>query len=302
MICIDNSNAASVAKSLGKACRDGRSGWRCLCPIHGGRSLVLSDGDQALLVKCWSGCSTNDVLAELRNLGLVEARARGSRPRLPPPTPKADNEAAQRSLARHLFARGQPIEQSEAASRYIREARAYCGPIPPTIRYLPAYRGHKHAIVCAYGIPVEVEPGVLRLRDDTIRGVHLIKLNADGSDRHRPTEADPESAKVTIGRCPGLPIVCAPFAECSNALVVSEGVEDALTQCAAMGIGAWAAGGASRMPSLAETVPDYVECVSICVDDNEAGRVYSAKLAQSLHARRIEVRLVPPFEIGSDAR
>jgi hypothetical protein len=294
--------AHDIAVALGKAHREGRGGWRCLCPLHGGCSLVLRDGDEALLVKCWGGCATGDVLAELRGLGLIETRGQVSRPRPPPPSRPADADAAQLKLARYLFALGRPVEQSAAAIRYIREARAYSGPIPPTIRYLPARGGHKHAIVCAYGIPDEVEPGVLFVAEDIVRGVHLIKLNADGSDRHRPDGDDGDPAKITIGRCMGSPIVCAPFAECNNALVIAEGVEDALTQNAAMGIAAWAAGGASRIPALAASIPDYVDCVSVCVDDNEAGRTNSAELARLLQERGIEVRLIPPFEVGSDAR
>jgi hypothetical protein len=224
------------------------------------------------------------------------------------PTPRrkalrpSNDEAAQHDLARYLFTLGQPVERSAAAIRYLREARAYKGPIPSTIRYLPARGKHRHALVCAYGIPDEVEPGVLRLAEGAVRGVHLIKFNADGSDRHRPTEADPESAKITIGRCLGSPIVCAPFAECNNALVIAEGVEDALTAHEAMGISAWAAGGAARMPALADRLPDYVDCVSVLVDDNAAGCANSDALARLLCARDIEVRLVPPFEIGSAAR
>lgn len=294
--------AHDIAVALGKAQREGRGGWRCLCPLHGGCSLVLRDGDEALLVKCWGGCATEDVLAELRGLGLIETRGQVSRPRPPAPSRPADDDAAQLKLARYLLALGQPVEQSTAAIRYIREARAYSGSIPPTIRYLPACSDYKHAIVCAYGIPAEIEPGVLRLADEAVAGVHLIKLNADGGDRHRPGADDGDPAKITIGRCLGTPMICAPFAECSNALAICEGVEDALSVHAAMGIGAWAAGGATRMPALAESVPAHVDCVSICVDDNKAGRENSARLAELLQGRDIEVRLIPPFEIGSGAR
>jgi hypothetical protein len=37
-------SAAAIAAALGDARRDGRA-WRCRCPLHGGRSLVLRDGD-----------------------------------------------------------------------------------------------------------------------------------------------------------------------------------------------------------------------------------------------------------------
>src|SRR5215471_17847311 len=62
--------AAEIAAALGRARREGR-GWRCKCPLHGGCSLALRDGGRALLVKCWAGCETGDVLAELRRTGLI---------------------------------------------------------------------------------------------------------------------------------------------------------------------------------------------------------------------------------------
>jgi hypothetical protein len=56
---------------------------------------------------------------------------------------------------------------------------------------------------------------------------------------------------------------------------------------------AWAAGGANRMPALASAVPDYIESVTILVDNNDAGRHGSHELARRLHARGVEVLLLP---------
>jgi hypothetical protein len=38
-------SAAVIAAALGDARREGGA-WRCRCPLHGGRSLVIRDGDQ----------------------------------------------------------------------------------------------------------------------------------------------------------------------------------------------------------------------------------------------------------------
>ena len=59
-------SAADIAHTLGEARREG-SGWRCRCPLHGGRSLVVRDGERGrILVTCWGGCDRRDVLGELR--------------------------------------------------------------------------------------------------------------------------------------------------------------------------------------------------------------------------------------------
>ena len=65
--------ARDVAAVLGATRREGR-GWRCRCPIHGGRSLVVTDGrDAPLLVRCWGGgCDPRAILAELRRLRLLD--------------------------------------------------------------------------------------------------------------------------------------------------------------------------------------------------------------------------------------
>jgi hypothetical protein len=130
----------------------------------------------------------------------------------------------------------------------------------------------------------EVEPGVIAIADNVIRGVHVTRLLSDGSDRERG-----EGAKITIGTGFIAPIVLAP----PNDLMghsIAEGIEKALAVHAATGLGAWASGGASRLPSLADLVPtSCVECVTIIVDDNDVGRQRSAELARRLTTLGFEV-------------
>jgi hypothetical protein len=62
--------AAEIATAL-EGWREGRQ-WRCRCPIHGGRSLLVRDGDTGgTLVFCHGGCEARDLLAELRRSGLL---------------------------------------------------------------------------------------------------------------------------------------------------------------------------------------------------------------------------------------
>jgi hypothetical protein len=46
--------APEIAAALGHASREGRD-WRCRCPVHGGHSLTVSDGRNALLVRAGQG-------------------------------------------------------------------------------------------------------------------------------------------------------------------------------------------------------------------------------------------------------
>lgn len=59
--------AAAVAARCDRA-RRGGDGWLARCPAHEDRtpSLAVSDGrDGRVLIRCWAGCATRDVLAAL---------------------------------------------------------------------------------------------------------------------------------------------------------------------------------------------------------------------------------------------
>jgi hypothetical protein len=81
-------------------------------------------------------------------------------------------------------------------------------------------------------------------------------------------------------------------------LVIAEGIEDGLSAYQATGLGAWAAGTASRMPALADVVPDYIESVTILIDDDATGEKNSTELAQRLVARGIEVLMARPGDFA----
>jgi hypothetical protein len=218
------------------------------------------------------------------------ARHSAPRPRSQPiktePTP--DKSAT----ARFLWTQRKPIAGS-IAERYLREPRGYRGPLPATLGFLPARGEHAPAMIAAFGIPTEPEPGHLVVSDDAVTGVHLTKLRPDGSGK-----ADAEKAKIMIGPSMGEPIVLAPCNDLLG-LAVTEGIEDALTVHELTGLGAWAAGSAGRMPALADAVPDYVEAVTIMVDANDAGINNSAKLAVLLEQRGISADL--PILLAQEA-
>jgi hypothetical protein len=47
------------------ATREGQSSWRCRCPVHGGRSLRVSEGRKVPIVfKCFGGCGQDDLVNE----------------------------------------------------------------------------------------------------------------------------------------------------------------------------------------------------------------------------------------------
>jgi hypothetical protein len=189
--------------------------------------------------------------------------------------------------ARRLWSRRRPLERSPA-ERYLREARGYRGPLPATLAFLPARGDHGPAMIAAIGLPHEPEPGVMRIEIDAVAGVHLTRLAPDGRGK-----AGTAHDKIMIGSSVGAPIVLAPVND-GLGLAISEGIEDALSAHESTGLGAWAAGSASRLPALAAAVPGWVEAVSILVDDDEAGWRHGEELGRRLDARGMEISLVLP--------
>jgi hypothetical protein len=187
--------------------------------------------------------------------------------------------------ARWLWSQRKPIAGTIAGT-YLREARGCYGPIPSTLAFLPPRGDHGPAMITAFGLADEPEPGRLVVADDAVRGVHLTRLLPDGSDRERG-----DGAKIMIGRSAGWPIVVAPPNDFLG-LAVTEGVEDALSVHESTGLGAWAAGCAARLPALAGAMPAYMEAITIMVDDDPEGRRHAGKLAELLGARGVEVRRI----------
>jgi hypothetical protein len=190
-------------------------------------------------------------------------------------------ERLRKALA--LWRSHQPL-RGTIAETYLREARAYGGPLPPTLGFLPARQGYPPAMIAAFGIPDEPEPGAMILPDSSVRGVHLTRLLPDGSDRDRG-----EKAKIMIGHSKGWPVVLSPPTD-GLALIIAEGVESSLSGFDATGLSAWAAGSASRLPALVHAIPNWVECATILADDDVDGRRHAASLAQAAKERGLEVR------------
>jgi hypothetical protein len=195
--------------------------------------------------------------------------------------------AAQRlRLAGHLWRMARPATGT-VVETYLRSRGISISP-PATVRFLPPRGEHPPTMIVAFGIASEPEPGVVAIADDQVRGVHLTHLLPDGSDRERG-----EGVKIMIGRSGGYPIVLAPPSNLLG-LAVTEGIEDALSAHEATGLGAWAAGSASRLPTLAAVIPDYIECVTIYAHADDNGQRGAHKLARALNARGTETIIEEP--------
>jgi Toprim domain len=286
----DEPTAHELARGL-NAKQVGPNRWEARCPRHRGRSLSISvSRDGRTLVHCFGGCTQDEVFGALRDQDLWPRR--GERPprqkRLLRPTPNRqqqdaadrDHQARQLLKARRLWQRsvvatGTPVET------YLR-SRGIPGPVPSSLRFLPAFQDRPPAMIAAFGLAHEYRPGELMMPPERIKGVHLTLLRPHGSGK-----ADCNPNKLMIGSSGGWPIVIAPVNDVGG-LAIAEGIEDAQSLHLATGLGAWAAGSANRLPMLADKVPTYVEAVTLAVDGDVAGRRNAFELAQQVEARGTE--------------
>jgi len=198
-----------------------------------------------------------------------------------------DREEAAKKLAtaQWLWSNSRPIVGTPA-ERYLRGARGITGALPGTLRFLPARNGYPPALIGAFGIPAEPEPGTLAIAPAAVVGVHLTRLKFDGSGKH---EREDEPAKIMLARSRGWPLVLAPIND-GGGLGIVEGIEEGLSVLVT-GLGVWVAGSASRLPALAERVPDSVN-VTIFADPDPDGMRHAAELRRRLSARGLFAAIV----------
>jgi Toprim domain len=287
-------DAAEIAAMLGgkRVQRLAGGGYLIPCPVasHGKRrgdrnpSLSISDGEARLLVHCFAGCAPTDVLDALRQRGLVDSRTprgNGARPPVAPKPERSDHERNQARKAGWLWAKRRPITATPA-ELYLRKARGITCALLPTLGFLPSYEEHAPALIAAFAIPTEPQPGILAVPSN-IDSVHLIALKPDCTGK-----AENGKPKITIGSPGNMPIVLAPSNDLL-ALAVTEGIEDGLSVFESTGLGVWAAGTGGRMPALANVVPEYIEAVTIYAHADKTGRDGAHGLAEALIRRGIEV-------------
>ena len=201
-----------------------------------------------------------------------------------------DNAHAERRLAKAkaLWSHGKPAVDS-LAETYLREARRYLGPLPPTIRFLEPFKPEHHpAMIAAFGLFNEAESSLLSVGDEELRGVHLTLLASTGSGK-----AGTDRDKIMVGPSNGWPIVLAAMNDLLG-LIVCEGIESGLSLHEATGCGVWVAGSSSRLGALADAIPDHADCVTVAADEDEAGKAGAVKLAQRLGSRGIHVEVSLP--------
>jgi putative DNA primase/helicase len=275
-------------------------GWKCHCPVAGhgkgegdrDRSLFVRDGDTPgrVLVTCYASCSREDIIEELRRQGLwpdAERRiSRGAhRKRIERPPHVIVNNSANTAFALKIWDNSNSAEDSFVA-KYLKSRAITLRPLPLTLRYR---RRLKHNPSNSFW-PAMV--ALVMNRDREMVAIHRTYLARDGS-----CKAPIDPAKMTLGPVHGGAVRLGPQSE---SLLVTEGIETALSVMQATGQVAWAALSATGIALL--ELPDYVRDVTICVDGDQTSEDAAAKATRRwlLQGRQVRVARPPPNQDFND--
>ena len=285
--------AAEIAAALnGK--REGHN-WRCRCPLHGGRSLLVRDGDGGrTLVKCWAGCAGADVIAELRRMGLVESYSaeRGPISASNIIEGRRDSENRRRDYALRIWRDTWRGEGSPAAT-YLASRRIVLNPWPPSLRFHP----HCPQPRDENGNTVAPLPAMVALVEGVGRGpigIHCTYLKDDGTGK-----AEVERAKAMFGPVGG-GAVRFGLPQPGQWFAAAEGIETALSVHLACSMPACAALCANGLENL--ILPPEATHVVITGDNdaNGVGQDAAHRAAKRFLSEGRSVKIALPPVSDSD--
>ena len=283
--------AEQIAKALGG--HRSNDGWLCRCPLatHGKRngdrrpSLFIKDGTTALLVKCFAGCDSRDVLDDLRLDGFMDDTC-GDRGRSEPFRDTSSRfasrspESAPNPKALRLWMSSISITGT-LGEIYLRRNRGLIGPYPPSIRF-------KHVMNDRLDAESPAILAAVARADRKIIAVQVTFLTDDAQKAPGPVP------RRTIGK---LGEGAVRLGSHTNVLGLAEGVETALSAMEIFGVPCWATLGAARLPGV--KVPAGVKTIHIFGDNDDPGREAAERAAERYthEGRRVILRF-PPERYG----
>jgi putative DNA primase/helicase len=285
--------ASKIAHSLGDASREGRA-WRCRCPLHGGRSLTLRDGDGGrILVTCWGGCNRHDVLTELRRLRLLYGGVSEHRPitRRREQNSSRDEERTTRALA--IWREARPVQNS-IVELYQLSRRIAFEVSPEALRFHPSCSRPRNSVG-----RVSPLPALVALVEHVERGpvaIHATYLRPDGSAK---ADIPKREQKACFGPIRG-GAVRLGAAQPDQWLVIGEGIETTLSVMQACALPGWAALSANGIKNL--ILPLEASMVLICADNDAIGTGQRAArdAADRFLREGRRVRIAMPPMVGDD--
>jgi putative DNA primase/helicase len=260
--------------------------WRCRCPVHGSRqaTLALRDGDLTLVVYCHAGCPRADIIGQLKRMGLFDGTYKPETSRAAPPSDRDSERNRDRALK--IWNEAKLAERSPLLRRYL-QSRGITIAVPRTLRWARSIKHPTGGLHSAMIARVDDAAG------DMI-AVQRTYLLPDGSGK-----APVEPERLSLGPVKGGAVRLAAGAS-APLLMISEGVETALSAMQACELPAWAALSTSGLKNL--ILPAEIREIIILADNdlNGAGQHAARIAAQRWRSECRKVRIALPPNPGTD--
>jgi hypothetical protein len=277
--------AAGIARNLG-AKRQG-NGWRHPCLLCGYPMSLRDCEGGRLLINCFvGGCDFSDIMADLRERDLLDDDDADDDPTPCENVQPVRDDAQRIKCARPIYAQA---GHGPLVARYLGEGRLITLPPPAILREHPCCP-HRLRI----RLPAMVAPVVDRA--GAIVGVHMTYLTPDG--RAKAGFKNPENQRETRGLIRGGVIRLHPH-DPDRELLISEGIETALSAAQIFKLPAWAAIYAKNLRNTLE-LPEAVRAIVVACDNDLAGVQAARGARDRWTAQGRSVRVVMPSEPGLD--
>jgi len=279
-----------IARALGGK-RSGR-GWIVPCITHDDRrpSLSLADGDDGrLLVHCFAGCDTRDILVALHARGLFVDNKDGEQTRefirqCKAPDPAASYIPLEWSDRAECIWRTTISIIETPAETYLRSRGCFI-PSCADIRFLPARQLMYPAMVARITDVITGKP----------LSLHFTFLLPDGSGK-----APVERQKILLKghRKAGGVIRLTDDAEVTSGLGIAEGIETALSVMQFGWQPVWASIDAGNIAAF--PVQSDIECLTIFADNDNVGFTAAKKCCSRWQLAGRETKIILPKIPGFD--
>jgi len=256
-----------------------------LCPFHSERSpsfTIFNGGNNFHCFGCGAGGDVLDFIQALHGVGLREAgemltaRAGSIGTIGTIGLPPVEDEPDRSGEALAIWSAAQPIKGT-LAEDYLRW-RGIDIALPDCLRFASLRYGRTGP---EYPVMVAAVSDVA----DRITGIQRTYLAPDGKGK-----AQVPKAKLSLGRVSGGAV---RLTEPARALILTEGVEDALSLIQTLGRAAWATCGTSNLGKV--VLPIATDDVVIGADNDEAGEAAARKAAETYAQQGCKARIIRPL-------
>lgn len=266
-------------------------GWRCPCPVHGGRSLCIRENAGRLLVVCRAGCSQVEVIQALRDMGLWGNREGHYERPVSPPAPESKSELERRIAQADKMWRGSvSITKGDQAWLYLRNRGIVLPEYPEDLRCHPGLDywaqddAGKWILTCTFPAML----AVIRSPQGKPVGIHRTYITSDG---HKAPVGSPKKLSK-VHDLTGSAVRLFPVS--GDTLAIAEGIETSLSVYMLYGETCWPCISAHGLATFVP--PEGVSTIRIFADRdlNKAGETAAIKLATAIKAKGKAVRIFLP--------